>query len=97
MQKDSMKEFEGGTGTKEIFRNVAWPHKDKVRKTKAHLELMFVKDTKDKVKNFSHLINSKMVNNKNIGTLLNGTSDPVTAGADNAEVPSASLASFLTN
>lgn len=57
---------------------------------------MLVKDIKDNMENFSHPINSKMVNNKNIGALLNGTSDPMTAGADKAEVPSASLASFLT-
>lgn len=58
---------------------------------------MFVKDIKDNMKNLSHPINSKMVNNKNMGSLLDGTSNPVTAGANKAEVPSASLASFLTN
>lgn len=86
-----------GQDTKEVFRNVAWPRKNDVRKTKAHLELMLVKDIKDNMKNFSHPINSKMVKNKNIGALLDGSSDPVTAGADKAEVLSASLASFLTN
>lgn len=57
---------------------------------------MFVKDIKDNMENFSHPITSKMVNNKNTSTLLDGTSDPETAGADNAKIPSASLASFLT-
>lgn len=43
-----------GQDTKEVFRNVAWPRKNDVRKTKAHLELMLVKDIKDNMKNFSH-------------------------------------------
>lgn len=71
MQKGSLKKEQN---TKGIFRNVAWPHKNDIRKTKAHLELMFVKN-KDNMKNFSHPINSKIVNNKTIGTLVDGTSD----------------------
>lgn len=96
MQKGSIwRSLKEGQNTNKIFRNIAWPHKNYVRKTKAHWELIFVKDIKDNMKNFSHPINSKMVNSEAIGTLLDETSDPVTAGADRAEVPSASLASFL--
>lgn len=48
---------------------------------------MPVKDIKDNMKNFSHPINSKMLNRKNVGLLLNGASDLVTADVDKAEVP----------
>lgn len=92
-----MEEFQAGTGYKEEFRNVAWTHKHDVRKTKAHLELMLVKDIKDNMNNFSHPINHKMLNKKKIGTLLNGASGPVTAGEDKAEIPNAFFASFSTN
>lgn len=84
-----------GQNTNKIFRNIAPPYKNYVRKTKAHRELIFVKDIKDNMKNFRHPINSKMANSEDTGILLDETSDPVTAGADRAKVPSASLASFL--
>lgn len=58
---------------------------------------MLVKDIKDNMKNFGHPINSKMLNKKNVGAFLNGTSEPVTAHADKAEVPNAFVASFFTD
>lgn len=67
MQKGSIwRSLKEGQNTNKIFRNIAWPHKNYVRKTKAHWELIFVKDIKDNMKNFSHPINSKMVNSEDI-------------------------------
>jgi len=66
-------------------------------KTKAHPELLLVKDIKDNIKNFSQPTNSKMLNKKNSGALLNGDSDPVTADVGKAEVPNTFFASFFTN
>lgn len=48
-----------GENKKELFRKAAWQHKNDVRKTKAHLELMFVKDIKDNMKNISDPITAK--------------------------------------
>lgn len=58
---------------------------------------MPVGDIKDNMKNFKHPINSKMLNKKYIGLLLNGAGDLATADVDKAEVPNAFFASVFTS
>lgn len=72
--------------------------KDDFRKTKTHLETTFTRDIKGKKRTFHCYIGSKRLNKENVGFLLNGVGDFVTADTNRAEVLIALFASvFLIN
>jgi len=67
--------------------------KDDFRKTKAQIEMTLTRDIQGKKRSFCCYTGSKRLNKENVGFLLNGVGDLVTADTDRADILIALFAS----
>ncbi|KFO76697.1 hypothetical protein N303_06718, partial [Cuculus canorus] len=85
-----------GQGTWEVYRDTAWFCREGIRKTKAQMELILARETRDNKEGFYRYVNQKMKVRESVPKLMVENGDLVSTDEEKAEVLNNVFASVLT-